>query len=76
MAMELRMSSRSKSNNVYWFVVMEISKVRIWVSEIVNNIDMLPFLVALSKMFVYAKKFLISILRSKATLLKNLERVT
>jgi hypothetical protein len=74
--MELRMSSRSKSNIVGWIMVMEVSKVRMWVSEIVNNIDMLPFLVALSKMFVYTNNFLISILRSKATLLKNLERVT
>jgi len=74
--MELRMSSRPKSNIVCWTVVMEVSKVRMWVSEIVNNIDMLPFLVALSKMFVYANNFLISTLRSRATLLKNLERVT
>jgi len=74
--MELRMRSRSKSNIICWTVVMKVSKVRMWVSEIVNNIHMLPFLVALSKMFVYANNFLVSILRSKATLLKNLERVT
>jgi hypothetical protein len=55
---------------------MEVSKGFTWVSEIVNNIDMLPFLVALSKMFVYANNFLISILRSKATFLKNLESIT
>ncbi len=71
-----RWSSGCKKNTVCWIVGMEVSKGWMWVSEIVNSIDMLPFLVALSTMFVYANNFLISILRSKATLLKNIESIT